>query len=232
MMSSGSASGGIAPGGDQGTAQRYKRDFWIQENLKHAVPHYRLQKVARVANRIARGRECDLLDVGCGPATLQRLLTGNMRYYGIDMAIHEPAPNLREADFLESPIGFDGRRFGIVVAQGVFEYVGEFQDEKLAEIAGLLSQDGTFIVSYTNFGHRSKQLFEAFSNVRPLSEFRQGLARHFQVDRFFPASHNPSGGQPARKLVKAVNMHVNRNIPLLSTRFAVEYLAICSPRRP
>lgn len=231
MMTSGSADGGTAPGGHHDTAQHYKRDFWIEENLKHSVPHYRLQKVARIANELAGGRECDLLDVGCGPATLQHLLTGNIRYFGIDIAIHEPAPNLSETDFLEAPIGFGGRQFDIVVAQGVFEYIGEFQDQKLAEIAGLLGQAGTFIVTYTNFDHRNKHLFEAFSNIQPPGEFRQSLARHFRVDRFFPSSHNPSGGQPARKLVKAVNMRVNRNIPLVSPRFAVEYIAICSSRR-
>jgi SAM-dependent methyltransferase len=224
---------GNTPGTARGSiAQSYKRDFWIQENLKHAPPHYRLQKTARIVNRIAPQAESDLLDIGCGPATLMRLLRDGVHYYGIDIAIHDPAPNLIEADILETPIKFGDRRFDIIVAQGVFEYVGDFQAPKLAEIAGLLNEGGTFIVTYTNFGHRGKQIFEAFSNVRPFDEFRAGLDRYFTVKRFFPTSHNWHGGQPRRKLVKAANMHVNLNIPVVSSHLAVEYFFICSPRRP
>ena len=46
----------------------YKKDFWSKENLEYSRPHYRLEKSARIINRIARGRRCTLLDVGCGPA--------------------------------------------------------------------------------------------------------------------------------------------------------------------
>lgn len=234
MTSSGPAS---TEGNSQGTArgsiaQSYKRDFWIQENLKHAPPHYRLQKTARIANKIAPEAGSDLLDIGCGPATLMHLLRDGVNYYGIDIAIHDPAPNLIEADILETPIKFGDRRFDIIVAQGVFEYIGDFQAAKLAEIAGLLNDDGTFIVTYTNFGHRGKQIFEAFSNVVSFDEFRADLDRYFTVKRFFPTSHNWHGGQPRRALVKAANMHVNLRIPLISPRLAVEYFFICSPRRP
>ena len=75
---------------------------------------------------MAQGKTYDLLDVGCGPATLMHLLDQNISYHGIDIAIHEPAPNLIEADFLENPISFHGRKFDIVLAQGIFEYVGTF----------------------------------------------------------------------------------------------------------
>lgn len=220
-----------APDGSAGSiAQQYKRDFWIKENLNHVPAHYRLQKTARIVNGVAAGKECDLLDVGCGPATLMRLTEGNIHYYGIDIAIHDPAPNLAEADFLEAPIQFGGQRFDIVVAQGVFEYMADRQEQKFAEIAGLLRPGGAFVLTYTNFDHRRARIFEAFSNVQPFAGFRSSLARHFTIDRHFPTSHNPSGGQPARALLKAANMHVNVNIPILSPMFAVEYFLICSPR--
>ena len=64
----------------------------------------------------------------------RRLLNKNIDYYGIDIAIHNPAPNLLQADFLAAPIQFDERQFDIIVAQGVFEYVGKFQSQKLTEI--------------------------------------------------------------------------------------------------
>ena len=51
-------------------------------------------------------------------------LPRNVHYYGIDIAIQDPAPNLREADILKEPVGFGGRTFDIAVAQGLFEYMG------------------------------------------------------------------------------------------------------------
>src|SRR5262249_43996585 len=113
----------------------HKKDFWSKENLKYSRPHYRLEKSARIINRLAQGRRCTLLDVGCGPATLASLLRPNIQYYGIDIAISDPAPNLIEADILEAPIQFENKRFDIILAQGVFEYIGNFQAQKFAEIA-------------------------------------------------------------------------------------------------
>src|SRR6266478_716271 len=136
---------------EQVSDKYYKRGFWVNENLKYAEPHFRLEKSARIVNKIARRKECELLDVGCGPATLMHLLPKNIHYYGIDMAVHHPAPNLVETDFLENPIKFGDKQFDIIVAQGVFEYIGSFQPQKLIEIKRLLKSDGTFIVSYVNF---------------------------------------------------------------------------------
>ena len=208
----------------------HKKDFWSKENLKYSRPHYRLEKAARIINRLARGRRCTLLDVGCGPATLMSLLRSNIQYYGIDIAIHDPAPNLIEADFLETPIRFDDKRFDIILAQGVFEYVGNFQTQKFAEIAGLLNDSGVFVVSYVNFDHRKKYIYEPYSNVQTLNDFRQSLAQHFKIHRFFPTSHNWNHSEPNRKLLKAANMHININVPFISRVLAVEYFFICSAR--
>jgi cyclopropane fatty-acyl-phospholipid synthase-like methyltransferase len=217
--------------GSASTAQRYEKDFWSEANKKFTQAHFRLEKAARMANTIAAGKECDLLDIGCGPGTLGRLLDQNIRYYGIDIAIHDPAPNMIEADLVKKPVAFGKRSFGIVVAQGVFEYMGSVQSEKFAEINRLLTRDGTFIVSYWNFGHRDKQVYEAFSNIQPLGEFRASLARHFTVDRSFPAGHNWHHREPGRKPVMAAQMRLNANIPFISPMLAVEYFFICSPRR-
>ena len=35
----------------------YKRDFWSRENLNYAQPHFRLEKAARVVNRMAGGKQ-------------------------------------------------------------------------------------------------------------------------------------------------------------------------------
>lgn len=211
-------------------AEYYKRDFWKEENLKFNEPHFRLEKSARIINRFAYGKSCSLLDVGCGPATLMKLLSSNIRYYGIDIAIQYPAPNLIEADFLQTQIKFGDKKFGIVVAQGIFEYAADLQSQKFAEIAQILSADGLFIASYWNFAHRNKQVSRPFSNVQSIGDFRTSLSGHFSIDRVIPVSHNWSHSSPHRKLVKALNMHLNMNIPFITQVLAVEYFFICSPR--
>jgi cyclopropane fatty-acyl-phospholipid synthase-like methyltransferase len=211
-------------------AERYKRDFWIKENQKHVPAHYRLQKSARIINGLVGQDDRDLLDIGCGPATLMRLLRPNIHYYGIDIAIHDQVPNLIEVDIIKQPIAFAGQSFDIVTALGVFEYVADHQDRKFGEIAQLLSDRGKFVVTYTNFGHRDKHVFEAFSNVQPISEFRRGLNRHFTINKCFPTSYNWHGGQPVRAFLRSANMHVKANIPLLGPKLAVEYFFICSRR--
>jgi cyclopropane fatty-acyl-phospholipid synthase-like methyltransferase len=225
------------PAGDEGRAAKgsiddtlYKKDFWSKENLKYNRPHYRLEKSARLINRLARGKRYTLLDVGCGPAALASLLRPNIQYHGIDIAIHEPAPNLIEADFSETPIQFADKHFDIVLAQGVFEYMGKSQTQKFTEIAQLLHDDGMFIVSYVNFDHRKKSIYWPYSNVQNFNDFRQSLAQHFEIHKAIPTAHNWNHSEPNRKLLKAVNMHINIDIPFISRALAVEYFFICSPR--
>lgn len=208
----------------------YKKDFWSQENLKYSKPHHRLEKSARLINRLAHGKECTLLDVGCGPATLKSLLRPNIRYHGIDIAIQAQAPNLLESDFIEAPIRFGDKTFDLVVAQGVFEYVGDFQARKFAEISELLNDGGTFIASYVNFGHWNKNIYWPYSNVQAPGEFRRDLARYFTIRRSLPTSHNWHHLEPSRRLVRKANMYVNVNIPIVSRVLAVEYFFVCAKR--
>src|SRR5215813_11391899 len=176
-----------AGGAVEGTAHSDPGKFWRRENLRFTEPHYRMVKAARIIRKLAQGRECTLLDVGCGPATLSHLLPSNIDYYGIDIAIQDPAPNLLEADLRKDPIKFGAKRFDIVLAQGIFEYVGDTQSRKFTEIAEILNEDGKFVVSYWNFGHRNPDMYHAFSNIQPFDDFRKALSRHFKIDKFFPA---------------------------------------------
>ena len=221
-----------ADGGVGNTTRYYKKAFWREENLKYVEPHHRLEKSARIINSIVRGGERTLLDVGCGPATLKRLLDPNIQYYGIDICIHQPAANLIEYDFLDAPIRFGDKKFDIIVAQGVFEYMGDSQTRKFQEIADLLNDNGVFVLSYVNFGHRDKEIYWPYNNVQSLNDFRESLARYFNVERFFPTSYNWKHSEPNRKLVRAVNMYMNANIPVISRILAVEYFFICSSRSP
>lgn len=207
-----------------------KKEFWSTENLKYSRPHYRLIKSARIINKLAGDKRRTLLDVGCGPAALMSLLRPNIQYHGIDIAIHDSVPNLIEADFLEAPIQFADKRFDIILAQGVFEYVGEFQTQKFAEIAELLNGGGVFVVSYANFDHHRPYIYSPYSNVQPLDDFRRSLTQYFEIRRFFPTSYNWNHSEPNRKLLRAANMNMNINIPFVGRMLGVEYFFICSVR--
>lgn len=208
----------------------YKKDYWRTENLKYASPHFRLQKAARILTKVAAGTELDLLDIGCGPATLMGLIPPNICYYGIDIAIRDPAPNLIEADFLEHPISFAGRKFDIAVAQGVFEYVGGFQSQKLAEIRALLKDNGLFLASYVNFGHCRKSVYWLYNNVQHIDDFRSSLSEFFTIRDSFPTSHNWNHSEPGRRFMRRAQLDLNVNVPLISSWLAVEYFFLCSPQ--
>jgi SAM-dependent methyltransferase len=206
----------------------YKKDFWRRENLHYSRPHTRMVKVARIANSLACGRNCTLLDVGCGPTTLVSLLQPNIDYYGVDIAIQKPTPNLLEVDLLENPIGFDGRQFDIVVAQGFFEYVGKFQSQKLAEIAEILTEGGTFITSYVNFGHWHRLIYKPYSNVQPLPKFCASIREHFTVQRVIPTSYNLRHCDSQRKLAEVLRLGTDLNIPIIGPFFAIQYILLCT----
>lgn len=213
------------------TETYYKREFWASENLKYVEPHFRLTKAARIVNRLAGHRDCDLLDVGCGPATLSRFVHKNINYYGIDIAIHNSAPNLLQTDFLAAPIQFADKEFDIIVAQGVFEYVGEFQAQKFSEIANILKENGIFLASYVNFDHLHRVVYEPYSNVQSFDEFKTSLEQVFHIDHCIPTSYQWHHREPSRKINRAIQLRINVKLPLVSRLFAAEHFFVCSLKR-
>jgi SAM-dependent methyltransferase len=211
-------------------AQRYKRDFWATENRRFAERHYRLNKAGRIIRELVGGKQCDLLDLGCGPGTLADLLPKNVHYHGIDMAIQEAAPNFIEMDLLETPISFRGMKFDLILAQGLFEYLADRQAQKFAEIRDILKPDGRFVVTYTNFAHRSSNLFHAYSNVQHPKEFRRDLERYFTIDRLFPGAYNWNHTHPNRSVMVKAQTGLDVNIPVLGQLLGVDYFYICSSR--
>jgi predicted TPR repeat methyltransferase len=207
----------------------HKRDFWAAENLKYQEPHFRMRKVARVIRQVAGTRQADLLDVGCGPGTLASLLPAGVRYHGIDIAIASPAPHLLEADIVTAPIAFGGQLFDIVVAQGLFEYLGDVQSRKLAEIAGLLADGGTFVCTYQNFAHRRKSLYWPYSNVQHPEDFRRDVEQHFRIERVFPTAYNWNHSHPNRPLIRLPQERLSVNLPLIGHSLAVDYCYVCRP---
>jgi SAM-dependent methyltransferase len=206
------------------------RDYWIVENTLYTQASFRLRKCARLIDGMAGNRKCSLLDVGCGPAALEPLLKRNVAYYGIDIAIHNPAENLREIDIANQPIAFNDKRFDFVVALGVFEYMGHQQKKKLQEILDILKEDGKLVLSYINFGHYRRQIWPNYNNVQSTAEMMKALSEFFQVERHFPASHHWRQKQPGKHSLPSLQMNMNFNIPVLSSMLAVEYFFICSPR--
>jgi len=215
-----------------GTKSEFRdRDYWIVENSLYIEPSFRLQKIANLVNRHAGDRESTLLDVGCGPAALQPLLKSNVSYFGIDIAIHRPAANLREIDASRAPIAFEGRRFDFVTALGFFEYMGPQQDQKLLEIRAALKPTGELLMTYINFSHYRKAVWPNYNNVRSIAQMRASLAEVFQIEQCFPASHHWRQKQPGKNALSGLQMHLNRNIPVLSRFLAVEYLFVCSQQQ-
>lgn len=213
------------------TFKYYKKDFWSKETLKYSEPHFRMRKVAQLVRSQARGQQCSLLDIGCGPAALAKILPPNVDYYGIDISITNPAENLIEADILERRIDFRGMKFDFVVTQGVFEYLGAYQSQKFAEIAATLKDHGKFILTYMNFDHRQRKIYWPYNNVQQPADFRRDLDRYFRVERRFAGSHNWNQSEPRRRLIQVPQKHLNIYVPVLSPLLAVDYFYVCAPRR-
>lgn len=214
----------------QTTKEFRGRDYWAVENTLYTKPSFRLRKCARLIAEMAQGRDCSLLDVGCGPGALREVLQPNIHYHGIDIAIHEPAAHFREVDTAREPIGFDDRRFDFVVAMGFFEYMGNQQKAKLEEIRQILKPGGKFVMSYINFGHCRRKVWPNYNNVRSIVGMERSLGEIFDVHACFPASHHLRQKQPGRNSLSSLQMHINFNIPVFSPMFAVEYFFICSRR--
>lgn len=211
------------------TVKEFQSQLWWQhEGLIYFQLHYRLVKCARIVNSLAGGRECDLLDVGCGPATLSHLLQNNIHYYGIDIKLHDPTPNLLEMDLTKNEINFQNKSFDLIVAQGLFEYIGEFQNKKFSEIKRNLKVNGKFITTYYNFSHIHSQIYPIYNNIMTLKDFRKDLSSVFRIERSFPSSHNWIGTEPRRAWLKKLQMHLYVNIPFISPLLGVEYFFICS----
>jgi SAM-dependent methyltransferase len=206
----------------------HDKQWWHEETLKFVQPHYRLVKCARIVNHLARGKQCDLLDIGCGPATLSRLIEKNICYYGIDIIIHDPSPNLFEIDLAAHEINFDKKTFDLVVAQGFFEYMGNLQHKKFLEIRKILKKNGKFIATYVNFSHIHRQIIPIYNNVMPIRDFIKDLGSVFKIKRCFPSSYNWMGTEPRRPWLKKIQIPLNVKIPFISPLLGVQYIFICS----
>jgi len=220
------------PGNSSPLYVRWDFHSRLEENSRDSDPSFRLEKCARTVNSLARGRSCDLLEIGCWPTTLATLLQKNIAYFGMDIAIPEPAPNLLELDYSQDEIKFGSRNFDIVVAAGVFEYLGGREQKKLREIRDLLNDNGTFVLAYTNFEHLNDSLLDrtVYNNIQTIRDFKEDLELFFHVESCFPSSHNWHRTEPNRRFLKRLQMPLEMNLPLISRLLAVSYFFVCSPK--
>ena len=214
------------------TGKFFGKDFWITEaNKYYRRPYLRLEKCARLVISLAGQNECDLLDIGCGPAALQQLLPSHVHYYGIDLAIHVPQANLLEVDITQKPIGFGDRKFDIAVATGLFEYMGQLQKQKMSEIRDILKERAKFIVSFTNYNHQHALVdYAPYNNVMSIEDFKRDLELFFHVDCYFPTFYNWNGTEPRKWWSRGIQKYVNVKVPFISRRLSVSYFFVCSPK--
>jgi hypothetical protein len=132
-----------------------------------------------------------------------------------------------EVDITKEPIRFEDRRFDIVLAQGLWEYMGKHQDQKLSEISDLLAPHGVFVTTYVNFRHRATDVYEVYNNVQTPEQFRRSIEQHFAVERYLPTSHRWHHSEPNRRILRLPNMYLNARLPYLTPILAVEYLLVC-----
>ncbi|HEY9514849.1 MAG TPA: class I SAM-dependent methyltransferase [Gemmatimonadaceae bacterium] len=126
---------------------------WNQRAQTFDRPHPRLRLIANAIARLP-GNVSTLLDIGCGPGTLRSLLPATIEYFGVDIAgdvipVREDPEHFVIADLNHEDDCFPGRRFTVVVASGMFEYVRD-PDRFLLFVERKLSPDGHFILTYLN----------------------------------------------------------------------------------
>lgn len=207
----------------------YTKQYWIKENYKYKNVHFRLERVANIINAKSK-RSADLLDIGCGTATLSTILREDINYFGIDIAPHSNEPNIRELDIANSVIQFDERKFDVIVVSGLFEYLGEKHVEKMKEISNILKDRGIFIVTFSNMEHIKKPNYPSWNNFDSISVFKGNLEKHFQVMNYFPAYHNIKYTEITNGIGKKLAHKINFNIPTISNRWGIDFIFICTKK--
>lgn len=206
----------------------FKKDYWKKENLLYTSAHYRLQRVAQVINCISsKTEQKDLLDVGCGPATLATLLNSNIHYHGIDIALQKSGLQFLEKDIIGEAIDFKNKKFDFVIASGLLEYLGNNQVQKFEEIFNSLKNNGYFITTFSNLDHIQQPRYPSWNNYQTIDSLLHDFRLFFRVEKYYPGSHNIAFKEPSNKLIKKIQSCLCYEIPYFSKRFAVHYIFIC-----
>ncbi|MGE7999173.1 class I SAM-dependent methyltransferase [Lysinibacillus sp. NPDC093190] len=207
----------------------YTKQYWIKENYKYKNVHFRLEKIAKIINMKSK-KSADLLDIGCGTATLSTIIREDLNYFGIDIAPHSKEPNIKELDIANSVIQFDERKFDVIVSSGLFEYLGDKHIEKMNEISNILEDRGIFIVSFSNMKHIKKPNYPSWNNSESISVFKSNLEKNFRVIDYFPAYHNTKYTEISNGFWKKLARKININIPVISKLWGIDFIFICTKK--
>jgi SAM-dependent methyltransferase len=126
---------------------------WNERAKALDIPHARLRIIAREIAALP-GPPATLLDIGCGAATLRKLLPESIEYFGVDIAddvipVGTDPEHFVVADLNVEDDCFPGRTFDVVVASGAFEYVRD-PERFLHLVTRKLAPGGFFVISYLN----------------------------------------------------------------------------------
>lgn len=129
--------------------------YWNVRGPEFDTVHPRLQLIGRLIGELPGVRT--MLDVGCGPAAMRRVVPPGIEYFGIDIASDVIAGLDDPAHFqvvnLDTVDGcFDDRRFDLVVCSGVFEYIND-RERFMRLLRRKAAPGGHLILSFTNHQH-------------------------------------------------------------------------------
>ena len=117
----------------------------------------RLDKIARVIEKMRGDREIKILDAGCGEGHLLEKISerGYNNLFGVDVtdvALESAAKRVPKAELSLQDISkfsFEDKSFDIVVCTEVIEHVENY-NEVLTELKRILKDDGLLILTFPN----------------------------------------------------------------------------------
>jgi len=139
-----------------------KATYWAAETQKYSQTHLRIKRIASEINRLPI-KKGSVLDLGCGPATLNNLIDHKrFCYYGIDVFDQKISNgsyqrfDLEKGNWSRFPYR---QKFEIVVLSGVIEYLSlnRVRDILRQIRESFIAEDGFIILTYTNFDHYSRK---------------------------------------------------------------------------
>lgn len=177
-------------------ASEEKLAYWENETQKYQEPHLRLKRLTGEINRLPLAAGA-VLDLGCGPGTLGRLIDrSRFKYFGVDVFKQELATgvygqfDLDHDTWEQFPFR---RRFDVVVISGVLEYLSPVRIKELLQFIRqtLAAPETAIIVTYTNFEHYARRpvnYHPAWTATWPIKKMLSVLAdTGFQLIKKYPS---------------------------------------------
>jgi len=140
--------------------------YWNSRSPEFDGIHPRLQLIGELVASIPG--IATMLDVGCGPAAVRRVIPSTIEYFGVDIASdviaaqHDPE-HFEVIDLDGDARCFGERRFDLILCSGVFEYIQRTQPF-MQFLRRKSAPDGHLIFSFTNHQHHKDGLHWLLGN--------------------------------------------------------------------